>query len=82
MANEKLISVISRIERAVGMIEGVSYGLSNYQASALIDAIKIIDGALEELKNEAADRCQCSDGGSYTVNRRREGFVSCRVHDY
>lgn len=50
MANEKLISVISTIERAVGMIEGVSYGLCDSQASALIDAVEKIDGALEVLK--------------------------------
>ena len=51
MANEKLISIVSTIERAVGMIEGVSYGLCDSQASALIDAVEKIDGALEELKN-------------------------------
>ena len=50
MANEKLISVISTIERAVGMIEGVSYGLCDSQASALVDAVQKIDEALEVLK--------------------------------
>lgn len=51
MANEKMLSVISTIERALGMIEGVSYGLCDSQASALIDAIEKIDGALEVLKD-------------------------------
>lgn len=51
MANEKLISVISTIERALGMIEGVSYVLSDSQVSALIDAVEKIDGALEVLKD-------------------------------
>lgn len=50
MANEKRISVISNIERAVGMIEGVSYGLDS-QSAALIDAVEKIDEALEVLKN-------------------------------
>lgn len=51
MANEKLISAISAIERALGMIEGVSYGLCDSQACALVDAIEKIDGALEVLKD-------------------------------
>lgn len=51
MANEKLISVISKIERALGMIEGVSYGLCDSQATALSDAVEMIDGALEVLKD-------------------------------
>ena len=51
MANEKLISIVSTIERALGMIEGVSYGLCEDQSSALLDAIEMIDGALEVLKD-------------------------------
>lgn len=51
MATEKLISIISTIERAVGMIEGVSYGLTDSQASALVDAVEMIDRAIEEIKN-------------------------------
>lgn len=55
MANEKLISIISTVERAVGMIEGVSYGLTDSQASALITAVEILDGAIEEIKNAQID---------------------------
>lgn len=51
METEKLITVISTIERAVGMIEGVSYVLYDSQASALIDAVEKIDEALEVLKD-------------------------------
>lgn len=51
MENEKLISVISTIERAVGMIEGISYGFCDSQASALIDAVEKIDEALAALKD-------------------------------
>jgi hypothetical protein len=51
MANEKLLSIISTIERALGMIEGVSYGLTDGQASALIDAVEMIDGAVKEIQD-------------------------------
>lgn len=51
METEKLLSAISTIERAVGMIEGVSYGLCDSQASALVDAVEKIDEALEVLRN-------------------------------
>ena len=49
MTPEKLLSAISTIERALGMIEGVSTGLSSDQASALIDAVEMIDNALKEI---------------------------------
>jgi hypothetical protein len=49
MANEKLISSISTIERALGMIEGVSCGLENKYADTLLDAIEMIDGAVKEI---------------------------------
>lgn len=51
MTNEKLLSIISAIERALGMIEGVSYGLTDGQASALIDAVELIDIAIKEIKD-------------------------------
>lgn len=35
------------IERALGIIEGVSYGVSDAVAGALIDAVQRIEGALE-----------------------------------
>lgn len=49
MANEKLISIISTINRALGMVEGVSYGLSGDQSSALVDAVQMIDEAVKEI---------------------------------
>lgn len=58
MTNEKLLSIISAIERALGMIEGVSYGLTDGQASALIDAVEMIDRAVKEIQDgkwKAAD---------------------------
>lgn len=51
MANEKLISSISIIERALGMIEGVSCGLEQKYADTLLDAIEMIDGAVKEIKD-------------------------------
>ena len=49
MTTEKLISAISAIERALGMIEGISYGLIDDQASALIDAVQMIDEVVKEI---------------------------------
>ena len=49
MANEKLISYISTIERALGMIEGVSCGLDNRYAQTLLDALEMIGGAVNEI---------------------------------
>lgn len=58
MANEKLISSISTIERALGMIEGVSCGLEKAYSDTLLDAIEMIDGAVKEItdgKRKAVD---------------------------
>lgn len=49
MANEKLISIVSTMERAIGMIEGVSYGVADSQASALITAVEMLDSAIKEI---------------------------------
>lgn len=49
MNDMKIITAISQINRALGMIEGVSYSLSGDQASALVDAVGIIDEALKEV---------------------------------
>ena len=50
MEKENMTAIISDINRALGMIEGVSYGTSDSVANCLVDAVQIIDGALEELK--------------------------------
>ena len=49
MANEKLITNISTIERALGMIEGVSCGLESKYAQTLLDALEMIEGAVKEI---------------------------------
>ena len=46
---EKTANAISTIQRALGMIEGVSCGVEKEAASALIDAVEMIDGALKEV---------------------------------
>ena len=51
MANEKLLSKISTIERCVGKIEGVAFCLEDMYASVIFDAIEVMDAALEEIKN-------------------------------
>ena len=49
MANEKLISAISTIERALGKIEGVAFVLEDKYRSPLLDAIELIDIAVKEI---------------------------------
>ena len=49
MVDMKIINAISTINRALGVIEGVSYLASSDQATALVDAVAIIDEALKEL---------------------------------
>lgn len=59
MANEKLISQISTINRALGMIEGVSYGMEQSAGQALADAVQMIEETIKEMvedgKRTAAD---------------------------
>jgi hypothetical protein len=49
MVSEKLISQISTIQRALGMIEGVSYGLTDSAGTALADAVQMIDETTKEM---------------------------------
>lgn len=50
MMNENMVAIISDINRALGMIEGVSYGAEDSVSQCLVDAVQIIDNAMEELK--------------------------------
>ena len=49
VVSEKLISQVSTINRALGMIEGVSCGLDKAYAETLIDAVEMIDAAVKEI---------------------------------
>ena len=49
MAKDKLISQISTINRALGMIEGASCGVDSAVATTLIDAVEMIDIAIKEM---------------------------------
>ena len=49
MANEKIINQISTINRALGMIEGVSYGLDDAAGNAIADAVQMIDETIKEM---------------------------------
>ncbi|MBQ3146809.1 MAG: hypothetical protein IJB91_03680 [Oscillospiraceae bacterium] len=49
MANEKLISQICTIQRGLGIIEGVSYGLTDSAGKALADAVQMIDETIKEM---------------------------------
>lgn len=52
MANEKLISQISTIQRALGMIEGVSYGMEQCAGQALADAVQMIEETIKEMMED------------------------------
>ena len=45
------LQALSTIERALGMIEGISYGVDESIATGLIDAVEMIDSAVKELIN-------------------------------
>lgn len=49
MATEKLVSQISIINRALGMIEGVSYGMEQSAGQALADAVQMIEETVKEM---------------------------------
>ena len=49
MANEKLINRISTINRALGIIEGVSYGMQEPAGQALADAVQMIEETVKEM---------------------------------
>ena len=43
------LQALSTIERALGMIEGISYGVDEPIATGLIDAVGLIDNAVKEI---------------------------------
>lgn len=43
------LKALSTIERALGMIEGISYGVDAPIATGLIDAVEMIDNAVKEI---------------------------------
>lgn len=49
LTTKRQMSSISIIDRALGMIEGVSCGLENKYADTLLDAIEMIDVAVKEI---------------------------------
>jgi len=49
MATEKLISQISTINRALGMIEGISYGMEQNAGQALAGAVQMIEETIKEM---------------------------------
>ena len=46
---EDQLKALSTINRALGIIEGISCGLDNAIASGLIDAVEMIDNAVKEI---------------------------------
>lgn len=50
MSKDEINCIVSDINRALGMIEGASYSAESPVSDCLVDAVQIIDSALEELK--------------------------------
>ena len=51
MANEKLLSKISTIERMLGKIEGVAFVLDDRYATPILDAVEVLDCVLKEIED-------------------------------
>ena len=51
MADEKLLSQISTIERMLVKIEGVAFVLEDKYTTPLLDAIEVIDCVLKEIED-------------------------------
>jgi hypothetical protein len=55
MKHEKLISIISTIERALGKIEGVAFVLEGNYANPILDALEVLDSAVKEIEDGKID---------------------------
>ena len=51
MANEKLLSKISTIERMLGKIEGVAFVLEDRYATPILDALEVLDNVVKEIED-------------------------------
>lgn len=49
MADEKKLKAMETINRALGWLEGVSYGLESSAANCIMDAVEAIENALKEV---------------------------------
>lgn len=47
--DEKKLSALGEIQRALGMLEGFSYAVDNSIAAGITDAVAIIDESLKEV---------------------------------
>ena len=51
MENEKFLQQLSIIQRSLGVIEGVAWGLDEKCSHPIYDALEVIDAALEVIKD-------------------------------
>ena len=51
MANEKLLTKISTIERMLGKIEGVAFVLEDKYSMPILDALEVLDSVVKEIKD-------------------------------
>jgi hypothetical protein len=49
MANEKLLSKISTIERMLGKIEGIAFVLEDMYSIPILDALEVLDSVVKEI---------------------------------
>ena len=47
--DEKKLKALGEIQRALGMLEGLSYAVDKSIAAGIVDAVAIIDEALKEV---------------------------------
>ena len=52
MANEKLMSKISTIERMLGKIEGVAFVLEDRYSVPILDALEVLDSVVKEMQED------------------------------
>ena len=53
--DDKQRKALSEIQRALGILEGVSYSVSMRASTGILDAVQIIDNTLDGLFGEVSD---------------------------
>lgn len=56
LMDEKKLSALGEIQRALGMLEGFSYAVDGSIAAGIVDAVAIIDEALKEVGLDGSEK--------------------------
>jgi hypothetical protein len=70
--NEKKLKALGEIQRALGMLQGLSYTTDTQVAECILDAVAIIDEALEELSECQKEICKYLRGFGNAGNLAEE----------